>query len=592
MTRLPTNTHTPTATRTRAPTDAPATWGKRLWAADGAAGEAFGAVVALSGDIMVVGAADAGVDGAAERGAAYLFRRNRGAPDNWGLIKKLTAGDGEAYDHFGSSVAIYGTTVVVGAPDADGAQANQGVFYVFERDAGGAGVWGQVREVRAGDGAGGDAFGQSLAISGNTIIVGAPYADVSGVADQGAAYLFGRDAGGAGQWGQIKKLVAGNGAQMDNFGSSAALDGALVVVGAAHVDLNGWDNAGAAYLFGRDVGGANQWGLVKKLSAGDPGNDADFGGAVAVSANTVVAGAAGANVNGKIGPGALYVYGKDAGGANRWSLVKKLVASDAQAGDGLGQSVSISGASIVAGAPGADSAGRADQGAAYVFARDAGGPESWGQFTRLTADDGAAHDAFGASVALDGATIAVGAPGARTNYAGQGAAYAFTPYALRVNSAGPKYTDTAGYLWLADRAWPPGAPITPGMWGYVGGAGRVVSAPISNTEDDKLYQSERLYTGAVRPGYKFIVPDGRYMLTFKYAETNWGVSGKRKFTVLAESQICFANYDIFMAAGAKNKAAPDKVCYVTVSDGVLDVDFISVAGQAKANAITIQQLFQ
>jgi hypothetical protein len=164
-----------------------------------------------------------------------------------------------------------------------------------------------------------------------------------------------------------------------------------------------------------------------------------------------------------------------------------------------------------------------------------------------------------------------------------------------VNSAGPKYVDKAGNLWVADRSWLPGQPVTPGTtpWGYVGGIGRVVSAPINNTEDDKLYQSERLYTGAAKPGYKFVVPNGRYMLTFKYAETYWTAAGKRRFTVMAEKKICFSNYDPFIAAGgAKNKAAPDKVCYVDVLDGMLEIDFISVVGQAKADAIYIQQLYQ
>jgi hypothetical protein len=124
---------------------------KKLTADDGATTDSFGNSVALSGDTLVVGASGADVGGKVDRGAAYVFERNRGGTDTWGKVKKLTASDGEAGDRFGSSVAISGETIVVGAPYVDeivGIDSNRGRAYVYSRNAGGADNWGEIREVR------------------------------------------------------------------------------------------------------------------------------------------------------------------------------------------------------------------------------------------------------------------------------------------------------------------------------------------------------------------------------------------------------------------------------------------------------------
>ena len=161
-------------------------------------------------------------------GAAYIFERDAGGADNWGQVKKLTAGDAAAYDRFGVSVAISGDTVVVGAY---GKNSDAGAAYIFERNAGGAGNWGQVKKLTAGDAATEDGFGVSVAISGDTVVVGAYRKDSAG-----AAYLFERNTGGLENWGEWGKLIVVDPSPGDQFGFSVAIHRDLALVGAPYRD--------------------------------------------------------------------------------------------------------------------------------------------------------------------------------------------------------------------------------------------------------------------------------------------------------------------------------------------------------------------
>ncbi len=128
-------------------------------------------------------------------------------------VKKLIASDAQAGDNFGFSVAVSGDTAVVGAP-FEGSRA--GAAYVFQRDQGGAGNWGEVKKLTASDAEAGDRFGVSAAVSGDTAVVGAR----SEGSEAGAAYVFHRDEGGANNWGEVKKLTASD-ASVDDTSVSA-----------------------------------------------------------------------------------------------------------------------------------------------------------------------------------------------------------------------------------------------------------------------------------------------------------------------------------------------------------------------------------
>jgi len=173
------------------------TLSKLLTSDAGAPEDHYGWAVSVSGDVAVAGAQDANIGNNADQGAAYVFERNQGGNDNWGLVKKLIASDGAALDDFGYSVSVSGDIIVVGAPVDDiGINGNQGSAYVFERNRGGPNNWGQVKKLTASDGAAGDQFGFSVGVSADVIVVGAVVDDNV----RGSAYVFERNRGGANNW--------------------------------------------------------------------------------------------------------------------------------------------------------------------------------------------------------------------------------------------------------------------------------------------------------------------------------------------------------------------------------------------------------
>ena len=381
----------------------------RLQAADSEAGDRFGYSVAIAGDTAIVGAY--GKD--TSTGAAYVFARNQGGANMWGQVLKLQAVDRKAGDFFGVSVAIAGGTAIVGA-DAEGTRGTDaGAAYVFARNQGGANMWGQVAKLQAADGEAGDVFGESVAIAGDTAIVGATLED-TGSTYAGAAYVFARNQGGANMWGQVAKLQAADSAAGDFFGFSVAIAGDTAIVGAAL--------KGAAYVFARNQGGANTWGQVAKLRGVE---EVFFGESVAIAGDMAIVGAhlddgglAGTEPR-AASTGTAHLFARDQGGANMWGRVAKLQAADREAGDCFGRSVAIAGDMAIVGAHGEDTGGTlpltappnagTDVGAAYVFARDQGEANTWGQVAKLQAADGETGDRSGISVAIAGDTAIVGA---------------------------------------------------------------------------------------------------------------------------------------------------------------------------------------
>jgi FG-GAP repeat len=348
----------------------------KLTASDAAGGDQFGTSVAISGDTIVVGA----LGGNSSTGAAYVFVRSG---TTWTQQQKLTASDGAANDRFGISVAFSEDTAVVGAPSDDDAGSNSGSAYVFVRS---SGIWSQQQKLTASDAASGDSFGYSVSISGDTVVVGA-YEDDDGGFSSGSAYVFVRSSG---IWSQQQKLTASDAAVAAQFGVSVAISGDTAVAGAS------LDNSqrGAAYVFVRS---GTSWFQQKKLTAS--AKAAQFGLSVSISNDTAVVGAFSENSF----RGAAYVFVRS---GTSWFQQKKLTASDAASGDGFGHSVSISGDTAVVGARLDDNVGTSS-GSAYVFVRSG---TSWFQQKKLTASDEAELDFFGDSVAISGDTVVVGAP--------------------------------------------------------------------------------------------------------------------------------------------------------------------------------------
>ncbi len=393
---------------------------KKLVASDGVASDYFGYSISLSGDTVIVGARNHDVGGNEKQGSAYIFEQNEGGEYNWGEVTKLVASDGASGDEFGRSVSIHGDTVVVSAfiDDIDG-NTDQGSAYIFERNAGGVNNWGEVTKLTASDGAPDDIFGLSVSLSNDILAVGAPYAVISGNIMQGSAYIFERNMGGADNWGEVTKLISSDGVAGDYFGYSVSMFNDTLAVGAIHAEVGGNADQGSVYVFERNMGGADNWGEVTKIVASDGGNGDSFGYSISIFNDILAVGAERADAF----RGSAYIFDRNTGGADNWGQVSKLTASDGAASDYFGESICISNDTLIVGAYAADIGVNIRQGAAYLFERNAGGADNWGQVNKLIASDGAASDYFGRSVCISDETLVVSA---YSDDFKQGSAYIFS----------------------------------------------------------------------------------------------------------------------------------------------------------------------
>jgi hypothetical protein len=273
-----------------------ATWTfqQKLTAFDGGNNDLFGSAVALNGNTLVVGAPTTGYSRA---GSTYVFTRS-GA--TWTFQQKLTAYDAMGNDHFGDALALTDYTLAVGAHGADiNGIDGQGAVYVFTRI---GASWTLQKKIFAADGATFDYFGTEVALDGDTLAVSAHYDDIGTNKDQGSTYVFKR-------YGTIwlfeQKLTAYDGTKDDHFGSGVALSGDTVVVGAKRKKVGANYNQGSAHVFTRS---GTVWTLQQKLTAND-GTESDyFGHAVALRGDLAVVSAHFANLGAGYDQGAVYVF--------------------------------------------------------------------------------------------------------------------------------------------------------------------------------------------------------------------------------------------------------------------------------------------
>jgi hypothetical protein len=340
--------------------------------------------------------------------------------DPWMQLAQLTASGGSYY--LGQSVSVSGNTVVAGAPGTTvGGNPDQGVAFVFVKPATGWANMKQTAKLTASDGAAGDNLGWSVAVTGNTVVAGAPGAAIGGNQSQGAVYVFVKPPGGWADMTQKAKLTASDGSVAAALGSSVAIDRNTVVAGAPAAYLGSNHPEGAAYVFVKPAGGWADITQTAELTA-----PYSLGMAVGISGNTVVAGAPSATIGSNAWQGAAYVFVKPASGWANMTPTAQLTSSDGAADDNLGRSVGISGNTVVAGAPYASISGTRLQGAAYVFVKPASGWANMTETAKLTASNGAEWDRFGYSVAISGNTVVAGAPWATVPEGEwQGVAYVF-----------------------------------------------------------------------------------------------------------------------------------------------------------------------
>ena len=284
----------------------------------------------------------------------------------------------------------------------------------------------QQAKLTASDGAAYDFLGNSVAISGDTIVAVAPGATVNGQADEGAAYVFVKPAGGWQNATQTAKLApSANGS--DGFLFSVAISGDTIVAGNYGATVAGNVGEGAVYVFVEPRGGWRSETQTATLTeAAGEAND-NLGGSVAIEGDTVIAGAFGVTVDGRAYQGAVDVFREPRSGWHDETASAVLTASDGAAGDGLGDAVAVDGATIIAGAPGATVDGNSYEGAAYVFVEPRWGWRTATETAKLTVSDGQANAFAGSAVAISRRTAVVGAPNATVDGdINAGAAYVFT----------------------------------------------------------------------------------------------------------------------------------------------------------------------
>ncbi len=357
--------------------------------------DGFASSVAISGEQILVGAPNKDDEGE-DTGVAYIYEQQA----TFLLEKKLAITDAELADHFGSAVAIDGNIAVIGVPDDDEAGTHTGAAYVFRRDT--SGNWLQEAKLIAEDAAPGDKFGTSVAVDGTRIVVGAPYRD-TWADDNGRAYIFMYI--GAGNWLQEAFLNPLFAQQDSHFGWSVDISGDTIVVGMPLRKGDGGEASGKAEIFHRDPDPGG-WHRETVLS-GDAAYQY-FGTSVAIEDDTIMVGIPGESSQFN-NAGAAKIFLRDA--SDIWNFQTMLTASNAAAEDQFGLDIAISEDTVVVGAPSNYPVG-GKSGSAYVFVRETGG--NWSEQDKLTANDAQAEDLFGGSVAIDASSVVVGAPGKRT----------------------------------------------------------------------------------------------------------------------------------------------------------------------------------
>jgi len=343
---------------------------RKLVAEDSATDKLFGYSVALWGSTALIGAGGDTENGSFS-GAVYLFDVQAGQQ-----LLKLVPADGSAEDFFGGSVALSQSHALIGAPSDDDKGSESGSAYVFDASNGQ-----QLFKLHPADGVTGDGFGSSAALSTSTAVIGA-----SGKANfTGAAYVFDLETGQ-----QRVKLVSNDGVAFDSFGQSVAVSGNTAIVGAPfQADL-----AGAAYLF--DVSTGVQ---LFKLLPPDNAPETFFGWSVAIEGRIAVVGAQGYNGDAGENSGAVFLYDATTG-----QQIAKLQPQDAEQYGTFGEGLAIHGNILAVGATANGAAFSSHLASAYLFDL-----ASQQQLAKFVHSDREQNDGFGTTIALNGHTAIFGA---------------------------------------------------------------------------------------------------------------------------------------------------------------------------------------
>jgi hypothetical protein len=376
---------------------------QKLLPHDGNAEDHFGYSVAIDGTTALVGAHKADAKNIQNSGAAYVYSLGNAG---WQQQAKLIADPAYADDTLGGTVALKNHMAMLGVMRRDDKGEDAGAVFAFERE---ANSWSQKQILTAIDAKAGDAFGQSIALTARFLVIGAPRSDTPHK-DSGSAYVYVREKD---TWQFQAKLMAKDGAAGDLFGISVAIDGDTVLVGA---DLNDEqaEKAGAVYAYVFD---GKQWHHQAKLMAKDGANTDIFGVRVALFGDTALISARRDDLEG-VGAdaGSAYVFERT---KEKWTQTQKLVAPDGKADDRFARGVALNKETALISAMHHDAIGN-NAGALYVFKKQLG---QWRYTSKMVASDGVPEDRFGWNIALTDKTAIIAAPHRDDNGNASGAAY-------------------------------------------------------------------------------------------------------------------------------------------------------------------------
>ncbi|MCW3786410.1 T9SS type A sorting domain-containing protein [Plebeiibacterium sediminum] len=312
---------------------------------------------------------------------------------NLDQTNKIVASDRFSYDNFGTSVAIYGNTAIIGAPQKTvytsftEFTAYAGSAYVYDIDENG--IWKETQQLTPSNTGDGYNFGQSVDIYENLIIIGAKE-HTGSTEDVGAAYIFERNE--IGVWNEVTRLQHADAIANDNFGSSVSINNKFAIVGTFKKTVEGKTNAGAVYVFKNN--NDNTWTESQKITASDTQANDNFGNTVSIDKNTFLVGAKGKNNN----TGCAYFFTYNSSN-QLWEEQQKVSAADVELGDSFGFSVSITEDKAIIGANNeGNNSSLIKAGAAYIFKQNSS--NQWIEDQKIVADDRSSEDLFGSSVAI------------------------------------------------------------------------------------------------------------------------------------------------------------------------------------------------
>lgn len=382
----------------------------------------FGLAVDAIADFAVVGAPNASVN-ATNSGAAFIYKRVPGVTNTWQEWRQLHPATLTTNDRFGRAVAMTEDLLAVGAINSDVNGTNVGAVYLYERNSGGPDNWGETGRIAPIGLPLADRFGLSVALEGDLLAVGAPDVDFYGTGKPtGAVLLFARDPG-SDVWSEVMRWAPSDaGSSNALFGWSVALSGDQLVVGAPQYNAAGSATVkeGAVFCLSRNAGGPDQWGWVQTIIAAETNLSREFGWEVSLDDGLLAVGAPTMTAGGVASAGRVFIY--ETTGTDTFAPVQELNVSTFTARR-FGYGVSVNGSQVFVGAP--YNSGAQNVGAAYLYERAGPGSTNWNLIQGFTRPAGSTAGLYGSAVRYDKGTAIVGAPSDLTLVSNQGYAFIY-----------------------------------------------------------------------------------------------------------------------------------------------------------------------